>query len=239
MAIGSLFSWTPGLGVFFLTLSTTSRSGGDDGAGVSVLSGSVFGLAAGRAYAATTVGRRPPPPLPAPDPSGPVSARPWWKAEGQERGRRRRPPDTRLPGYWGRRTEVTAVTHVDGADRSVGTLVKQGTEQLSQLVRQELRLAQAELTQKGKRAGVGGGLFGAAALFAFFGLAALIVTVIAAIPLSVWLASLIVAGGLLALAGVLALLGKHEVKQAVPPVPGEAVGSMRQDVETIRERARR
>jgi uncharacterized membrane protein YqjE len=134
---------------------------------------------------------------------------------------------------------VTAVAYVDGADRSVGTLVKQGTEQLSQLVRQELKLAQAELTQKGKRAGIGGGLFGAAALMAFFGVAALVVTVIAAIPLAVWAASLIVAGGLLALAAILALIGRIEVKRAVPPVPGEAVGSMRQDVETLKERARR
>jgi len=55
------------------------------------------------------------------------------------------------------------VAYVDGADHSVGTLVKQGTEQLSQLVRQELKLAQAELTRKGKRAGIGGGLFGALA----------------------------------------------------------------------------
>jgi uncharacterized membrane protein YqjE len=136
-------------------------------------------------------------------------------------------------------TEVTAVTYVDEADRSVGTLVKQGTEQLSQLVRQELKLAQAELTQKGKRAGFGGGLFGAAGLFAFFGMAALIVTVIAAIPLAVWAASLIVAGGLLALAGILALIGKYEFKRVLPPVPGEAVGSMRQDVESLKERARR
>ncbi|WP_329134354.1 phage holin family protein [Streptomyces sp. NBC_01476] len=131
------------------------------------------------------------------------------------------------------------MTYVDGADRSVGTLVKQGTEQLSQLVRQELKLAQAELTQKGKRAGIGGGLFGAAALVAFFGIAALVVTVIAAIPLAVWAASLIVAGGLLLLAGILALLGKHEVKQAVPPIPGEAVDSVKQDVESLKERAKR
>jgi len=136
-------------------------------------------------------------------------------------------------------TEVTAVAYVNGADHSVGTLVKQGTEQLSQLVRQELKLAQAELTQKGKRAGVGGGLFGAAGLLAFFGIAAGIAAAIAAIPLSVWAAALIVAGGLLLLAGILGLIGKYEVKRAVPPVPGEAVDSVKHDLETLRERARR
>ncbi|MDX6354353.1 MAG: hypothetical protein QOF98_1256 [Streptomyces sp.] len=131
------------------------------------------------------------------------------------------------------------MAYVNGADHSVGTLVKQGTEQLSQLVRQELKLAQAELSQKGKRAGVGGGLFGAAGLFAFFAVAAGITAAIAAIPLSVWAAALIVAGGLLLLAGIFALIGKYEVKRAVPPVPGEAVDSVKQDLETLRERARR
>jgi hypothetical protein len=126
-----------------------------------------------------------------------------------------------------------------GGGRSVSTLVKQGTEQLSELVRQEMRLAQAELARKGKKAGMGGGLFGAAGLMAFFGLACLIGAAVAAIagPLTVWAAALIVAGGLMLLAAVLALAGKREVKRAVPPVPGEAVDSVRHDLETMRERA--
>jgi len=133
------------------------------------------------------------------------------------------------------------VTHVNGSTRSVGTLVKQGTEQLSDLVRQEMKLAQAELAQKGKRAGIGGGLFGAAALMGFFCLAALITAAIVAIamPLTLWAAALVVAGGLLLIAGVAALLGRHKVKQAVPPVPGEAVDSVKYDLETLKERAKR
>jgi Flp pilus assembly protein TadB len=126
-----------------------------------------------------------------------------------------------------------------GGGKSVGALVKQGTEQLSELFRQELRLAQAELTRKGKQAGFGGGLFGAAGLMAFFGLACLITAAIAAIagPLTVWAAALIVAGGLLLLAAVLAFAGRTEMKRAVPPVPGEAVDSVRTDLETMKERA--
>jgi uncharacterized membrane protein YqjE len=132
-----------------------------------------------------------------------------------------------------------AGTRADGGGRSVGELVKRGTEQLSELIRQELRLAQAELTRKGKRAGMGGGLFGGAGLMAFFGLACLITAAIVAIagPLTVWAAALIVAGGLFLLAGILALAGKYEVKRAVPPVPDEAMDSVRQDLETMRERA--
>ncbi|MCL2734376.1 MAG: phage holin family protein [Actinomycetia bacterium] len=131
--------------------------------------------------------------------------------------------------------------HAKAGERSVGTLVKQGSEQLSTLVRQELKLAQAELTHKGKRAGIGGGLFGAAGLLAFFGLAALIAAAIAAIaiPLSVWAGALIVGGGLLLCGGLLALAGRFEVKRAVPPVPGEAVDSMKDDLATIKERAKR
>jgi hypothetical protein len=136
---------------------------------------------------------------------------------------------------------VKVVTHMNGSARSVGTLVKDGTEQLSDLVRQELKLAQAELSQKGKRAGIGGGLFGAAGLMAFFAVAALIAAAIAAVamPLPLWAAALIVAGGLLLLAAIAALIGRREVKQAVPPVPAEAVDSVRYDMETIRGRAKR
>ncbi|BBA98867.1 putative integral membrane protein [Actinacidiphila reveromycinica] len=136
---------------------------------------------------------------------------------------------------------MKAVTHANGSARSVGTLVKEGTEQLSELVRQELKLAQAELAQKGKKAGVGGGLFGAAGLMAFFALAALVTAAIAAVamPLPLWAAALIVAGGLLLVAGVAALIGRGQVKRAVPPVPEETVDSVHQDLVILKERAKR
>ncbi|SEN46165.1 phage holin family protein [Actinacidiphila rubida] len=131
--------------------------------------------------------------------------------------------------------------HTKAGERSIGTLVKQGSEQLSTLVRQEMKLAQAELTHKGKRAGIGGGLFGGAALLAFFGLASLVAAAIAAIamPLPLWAAALIVGGGLLLCGGLLALAGRFEVKRAVPPMPEETVGSIQDDLATIKERAKR
>ncbi|WP_435172596.1 phage holin family protein [Actinacidiphila sp. bgisy145] len=133
------------------------------------------------------------------------------------------------------------MAHVNGSARSVGTLVKEGTEQLSDLVRQELKLAQAELTRKGKQAGVGGGLFGAAGLLAFFAIAAMITAAIAAVamPLPLWAAALIVAGGLLLIAGIAALIGRSQVKRAVPPVPDETVDSVHQDLVILKERAKR
>ncbi|WP_037916326.1 phage holin family protein [Actinacidiphila yeochonensis] len=125
--------------------------------------------------------------------------------------------------------------------RSVGTLVKEGTEQLSDLVRQEMKLAQAELAQKGKRAGIGGGMFGAAGLMGFFALAALVTAAVAAlaIPLSLWLAALTVAAGLLIIAGIAALLGRHKVKQAVPPMPEGTMDNVHRDLVVLKERAKR
>ncbi len=126
-------------------------------------------------------------------------------------------------------------------DASTGQLIGQLTEQISRLVRDEARLAQAEVTQKAKRLGVGAGLFGGAGLFAFFGLAVLIATAVLALALVLpaWLAALIVAVVLLALAGALALVGKKDVDKGTPPVPSEAIASTKADIATVKESARR
>jgi hypothetical protein len=125
--------------------------------------------------------------------------------------------------------------------RSVGELVGQATEQLSRLVRQEVALAKEELAAKGRRAGRGGGLLGAAGAFAYAGLLASAGTAVAALSLvlSVWAAALIVTGVLFVIAGVLAAMGRAQLRQAVPPTPEEALGSVRADVEEIKERAHR
>ncbi len=127
------------------------------------------------------------------------------------------------------------------AGESVGELVSQATQQISQLMREELRLAQAEMTQKGKRFGLGGGLFGGAGMVAFLALQALVATVIAALALAlpVWASALIITGVLLALAAVLALVGKKQVSQVGPPAPEQAIDSVKADVAEIKERAHR
>jgi hypothetical protein len=124
---------------------------------------------------------------------------------------------------------------------STGQLISQLTEQISRLVRDEARLAQAEVTQKAKKLGVGAGLFGGAGLVAFFGLAALITAAILALALVLpdWLAALIVAVVLFAVAGVLALVGKKDVQKGSPPVPTEAISSVKTDIATVKESARR
>lgn len=122
-------------------------------------------------------------------------------------------------------------------DRSTAELVKLASEQVSRLVRDELRLAQIELARKGKHAGIGVGLFGAAGFLALYGVAALFATAIIALALVLpaWLAALIVSVALLAIAGILMLIGRGQVKRATPPVPAEAVGSVKEDIGTVTE----
>jgi uncharacterized membrane protein YqjE len=124
---------------------------------------------------------------------------------------------------------------------STGQLISDLTNQISRLVRDEARLAQAEVTQKAKRLGVGAGFFGGAGLVAFFGLATLITTVVLllALVLPAWLAALIVTVVLFAIAGVLALVGKKDVQQGSPPVPTQAIASTKADIQTVKESARR
>lgn len=122
------------------------------------------------------------------------------------------------------------------SDASLGELVGRISGQLSTLVRDEMRLAQAELAAKGKRGGVGAGLFGGAGAFALFGLACLVAAAILGLAHSVddWLAALIVAAALFVAAGIAALIGKKQLGAATPPVPTEAVAGIKQDVQAIK-----
>ncbi len=127
------------------------------------------------------------------------------------------------------------------AESSTGELVRQAAEQISRLVRDELALAKAEMTQKGKKAGVGAGLLGGGGVVALYGVAALLATVVLALAeaMPAWLAALIVAVVLFATAGVLALLGRRQVQQATPPVPRETVRNVKADIDEVKERAQR
>jgi len=125
----------------------------------------------------------------------------------------------------------------DQQQRPTGELVKDLSTQVSTLVRQELELAKVELTAKGRQAGIGAGMFGGAGVFALYGVGALVATAILALATAVdgWLAALIVAVVLFAVAGVLALLGKARAKRAVPPVPEQTVETVKEDVRYTKE----
>jgi hypothetical protein len=121
----------------------------------------------------------------------------------------------------------------DLRERSIGELLKQLSEETTRLVHQELELAKAELTQKGRQAGMGAGLFGAAGVIGLLAAAALTACFILALDalMPAWLAALIVAVVYGAVAAVLALRGRDRVKQAVPPVPEQTIETVKEDVE--------
>jgi uncharacterized membrane protein YqjE len=125
-------------------------------------------------------------------------------------------------------------------DRPVGELVKELSEQTSRLVRQELELARLELTEKGKRAGIGAGMFGGAGLVSAYAVGALMAAVVLllATAMTAWLAAAVVAAGLGVIAGVLALTGRAQVERAVPPVPEQASESMKEDVRWAKQSAK-
>jgi uncharacterized membrane protein YqjE len=121
----------------------------------------------------------------------------------------------------------------------VSELVQRMSQQTADLVRKELELAQVEMKEKGKRAGIGAGLFGGAGLVTVYAVGALIATAILGLSEAVdpWLAALIVTVVLFVIAGVSALMGKKQVEQATPPQPEQAIRSTKRDVDEVKGRA--
>jgi uncharacterized membrane protein YqjE len=122
------------------------------------------------------------------------------------------------------------------ADPTLGALANDLSQQVPELIRSELRLAQAELAQKGKRVGTGVGMFGAAGVTALYGVAVLLATVVLALALVLpaWLAALIVTVSLFLIAGVLAILGKGQVKKGTPLKPERAAAGVKTDIATVK-----
>jgi uncharacterized membrane protein YqjE len=134
---------------------------------------------------------------------------------------------------------TAGATQPAAQEPSTGELVKQLAEQVSVLVRDELKLAQLEMTRKGKQAGLGTGMLGTSGLVALYGVACLLACVVIALSgvVAAWLAALITGVVLLAASAAAALLGKGRLQKASPPVPDQAVGSLKADVEEIKKRA--
>jgi len=129
--------------------------------------------------------------------------------------------------------------NADLRSRPFGELVQQLAKETSTLVRQEIELAKAEVTEKGRQAGKGAGMFGAAGIIALLALGALTAAAILALDLAVagWLAALIVAAVYGATAGLLALAGKGRVQEATPPAP-QTVETVKEDIEWAKTRGR-
>jgi uncharacterized membrane protein YqjE len=138
-------------------------------------------------------------------------------------------------------TQLKAAGQTATTEHSTGDLVKQAAEQVSVLVRGELKLAQLEMTRKGREAGKGMGMLGGGGLIALYGVACLIACVIIAISHAVpaWLSALIVGATLLVIAAVVSVVGRSHLRKAAPPTPTEAVESVKTDMEAVRDRVRR
>jgi uncharacterized membrane protein YqjE len=122
---------------------------------------------------------------------------------------------------------------------STAELIRQMSEQVSRLIRDELRLAKIELVEKGRRAGIGAGLVGAAGLLATLAAGSFVAMVILllALVMPAWVAALIVGAVLLIAAGVAGLTGRRQVAQGTPPTPELAMQSVRSDIDVVKERA--
>ena len=138
--------------------------------------------------------------------------------------------------------ERSSTTQVPGdQEHTTGQLVTTLSEQVSVLIRDELKLARLEMTSKGKQAAFGTGMFGVSGVIAVYGVGCLLACAIIAISgaVAAWLAALIVGVALLAAAGCAALLGRRRLAGAAPPVPEQAVAGVKADIEEIKERTHR
>ena len=126
----------------------------------------------------------------------------------------------------------------DLREQSIGDLLKQLSQETATLVRQEMALARVELTEKGKRAGVGAGMLGGAGVAGLLTLGTLTACLILVLDefMEAWLAALILTVVWAAVAGVLALKGRDKVQEAAPPVPEQTVETLKEDVEWAKTR---
>jgi hypothetical protein len=128
----------------------------------------------------------------------------------------------------------------DLRERPLGELFGRLSEETSTLIRQEMALARAELTEKGKEAGKGAGLFGGAGAIGLLGAGAITAGIILLLDLAIaaWLAAIIVGLVYVGIAAVLGLQGRDRMQRATPPVPDQTVDTVKEDVEWAKTRAR-
>ena len=137
--------------------------------------------------------------------------------------------------------QLTSHETVDRAEATTAELVRLAGDQLTRLVRDELQFARMEMSVKARRFGVGAGLFGTAGVVAMYGIGVLIATAVLllALVLPAWLAALIVAVVLFAVAGVLGLLGRGQIRRGSPASPEQTLNSVKADVQTVTEAVRK
>jgi uncharacterized membrane protein YqjE len=124
--------------------------------------------------------------------------------------------------------------------RSTGDLVKELSQQVTELVREEVALAKAEMAEKGRKAGPGAGMLGGAGVAALAALGALTAFLILVLDLAMpsWSAALIVTVLWGVVAGVLYLQGREKVREVGKPIPEKTVESVKEDVQWLKGRTK-
>jgi hypothetical protein len=121
----------------------------------------------------------------------------------------------------------------DKRNASTAELVKELSREVSQLVHEEIALAKAEMTQKGKQAGIGAGMLSGGAVLGLAAVGGSMAFLILVLDswMPAWLAALIVTIAYAAAAAVLALRGKERMSHATPPAPTQTLESVKEDVQ--------
>jgi uncharacterized membrane protein YqjE len=134
---------------------------------------------------------------------------------------------------------ATRNTEPDLRERPLGEVARDLTRDVSLLVRQEVELAKAEMSEKGRVAAPGLGMLGAAGVAGLLAAGALTAFAILVLSLFLpeWLAALLVGAVLAAVAYVLAIRGKERVEDAGKPVPEQTIETVKEDVEWAKTRA--
>jgi uncharacterized membrane protein YqjE len=133
---------------------------------------------------------------------------------------------------------VANAHHLDLRERRTGELVKQLSSQVSTLVHQEIELAKAEMAEKGRKAGLGAGLFGGAAVAGLLTLGSLTAVLIMALALAIpaWASALLVTLLWGAIAGVLVLQGRNKLREVGRSVPEKTIETVKEDLQWLKDR---
>ncbi|HIV57479.1 MAG TPA: phage holin family protein [Candidatus Stackebrandtia faecavium] len=135
--------------------------------------------------------------------------------------------------------DVTNKESTDNTEQSTAALMRQASEQIAHLIRDEMRLLRIEMNEKRKRATKGASMLGAAAVIVLYAVTVLLAAAVFGLGtvLPMWLSALIIGGAMLVIAVVLLLIGKSSLKKAVPPMPKDTMDSLKNDIAAVRERA--
>ena len=143
----------------------------------------------------------------------------------------------RRPGY---RPDMAEPERGTADDRSLDEIVRTLSEQAVALARQEVELARREMEAKAREAVPGLAMLGAAGLLGLHvtGTATTGLVLMLARKPRPWAAALAVTGLYGGAGAVLARAGVERLRRATPPVPEQAVESVKEDLGWIKRRLR-